>query len=66
VDGPSSFIADTDPLFVVNGVALGNDFSTIYALVNPNDVVSLSVLKGPDATIYGNRGSSGVILIRTK
>jgi len=66
VGGPSSFIAETDPLFVVNGTAVGNNFSTVYAMVRPNDVISLSVLKGSDASIYGFRGSCGVILIRTK
>ncbi len=66
VDGPSSYLAKTDPLFIVNGTAVGNDFSTIYTMVSPNNVVSLSVLKGADATIYGARGNCGVILIRTQ
>lgn len=66
VDGPSSYIAKTDPLFVVNGTAVGTNFSTIYTMVSPNDVISLSVLKGADATIYGSRGTCGVILIRTQ
>jgi TonB-dependent SusC/RagA subfamily outer membrane receptor len=66
VDGPSSFIAETDPLFVVNGTVIGTDFSNVYTMVSPNNVVSLSVLKGSDASIYGVRGSSGVIMIRTK
>lgn len=66
VDGPSSFIAETDPLFVINGTAIGHDFSNVYTMVSPKDVVSLSVLKGSDASIYGFRGSSGVILIRTQ
>lgn len=66
VDGASgSFMSGTDPLFVVNGNVIGTDFSNVYTLVNPNDVVSVSVLKGPDASIYGSRGSNGVILIRT-
>ena len=66
VGGPSSFILDTTPLFVVNGNAIGNDFSTVYNIVRPIEVVSMSVLKGSDATIYGTRGASGVILIRTR
>ena len=66
VGGAASFMAATDPLFVVNGNSIGSDFSTVYTLVKPNDVVSLSVLKGPDATVYGTRGANGVILIRTK
>ncbi|MCK5693329.1 MAG: TonB-dependent receptor plug domain-containing protein [Bacteroidales bacterium] len=52
--------------FVVNGQSIGTDYSSVYNLVNPSDVSSLSVLKGADATIYGTRGANGVILIRTK
>jgi TonB-dependent SusC/RagA subfamily outer membrane receptor len=67
VDGTSSsFMADTSPLFVVNGMAVGTDFSVVYTMINPNDVSSLSVLKGSDASIYGTRGANGVILIRTE
>lgn len=66
VGGAASFMSGTDPLFVVNGRAIGSDFSIIHSMVRPNDVVSLSVLKGSDATIYGSRGANGVIVIRTK
>ena len=67
VDGASaSFMGNSGPLYVVNGQAIGTDYSSVYNLVNPNDVVSLSVLKGADASIYGTRGANGVILIRTK
>ena len=62
----ASFMADTSPLFVVNGRVIGTDFSNVHSLVYPNDVTSLNVLKGSDATIYGTRGANGVILIRTK
>lgn len=62
----SSFIANTDPLFVVNGHPIGSDYSRVYALVNPNHVISMSVLKGSDATLYGSRGGNGVIVIRTR
>ena len=35
--------------------------------INPEDVESMSVLKGPNASaLYGARGSNGVILITTK
>jgi TonB-dependent SusC/RagA subfamily outer membrane receptor len=59
-------MADNRPLFVVNGMSVGNDFSVVYSMINPNDVSSLSVLKGSDATLYGTRGANGVILIRTE
>jgi len=66
VGGASSFMSNTDPLFVVNGTAIGTDFSIVYTMVNPNDVVSISVLQGSDATLYGTRGANGVIVIRTQ
>ena len=66
VSGSASFNASTDPLFVLNGTVLGTDYSSVHSVVNPNDITSLSVLKGSDAAIYGSRGANGVILIRTK
>ena len=66
VGGAASYMANTDPLFVVNGTAVGTDFSIIYTMVSPQDVTSLSVLQGSDATLYGTRGANGVIVIRTK
>lgn len=67
VDGASgSFMSGTDPLFVVNGMTVGTDYSSVYTLVDPLKVTSISVLKGSDASIYGSRGANGVILIRTK
>jgi TonB-dependent SusC/RagA subfamily outer membrane receptor len=67
VDGTSgSFMSGTDPLFVVNGQVIGTDYSTVFNMVNPHEVKSVSVLKGADASIYGSRGANGVILIRTK
>ena len=66
VSGAESFMANTDPLFVVNGTAVGTNYAQVANTVNPNDISSISVLKGADATIYGARGANGVILIRTK
>ena len=60
------FLLNRKYLFVVNGTAVGTDFSIVYTMVNPNNVVSLSVLQGSDATLYGTRGANGVIVIRTK
>ena len=41
----------------------GNRFNDI----NPNDIESVTILKGPSATsLYGSRGASGVVLITTK
>lgn len=56
-----SFMADTEPLFVVDGVIVGNISS-----ISPQEVASLDILKGPDASIYGAKGANGVILIYLK
>jgi len=66
VSGAESFMSGTDPLYVVNGTAIGTNYAQVVNTLNPNDVTSISVLKGADATIYGTRGANGVILIRTK
>ena len=60
--GLSTIGANTQPLFVIDGVpgaSLDN--------VDPNDIESMDVLKdGSAAAIYGTRGSSGVIIVTTK
>lgn len=45
----------------------GHDFGDGIGNLNPQDIESVTVLKGPNATaLYGSRGSNGVILITTK
>ena len=61
IRGINSVNSTTDPLFVVDGQAV-EDISTI----NPNEVASISVLKDSAASIYGNRGANGVIVITLK
>lgn len=56
--GSSSLHVSTEPLFVVDGVIV-NSIDNI----SPQTVRSIEVLKGPDATVYGTRGSNGVIVI---
>lgn len=82
VRGISSFDAN-QPLYVVDGVPIMNDFSgsgtELTALnntvdfgnaandINPEDVESVTVLKGASATaLYGSRAANGVIMITTK
>jgi TonB-linked SusC/RagA family outer membrane protein len=63
IRGRSSINSTNSPLFVVDGVIVGNSDPKL----NPNDVASISVLKDASATaLYGNRGANGVILITTK
>lgn len=43
------------------------DFTNRVADINPNDIASITVLKGPEATaLYGSQASSGAIIITTK
>lgn len=62
IRGNSTILASSQPLYVVDGVAM-TDFYT----VNPNDIESVEVLKdASSAAIYGARGANGVILVTTK
>ncbi len=62
VRGVSSRTAGIEPLVVINGVPGGN-----LQNINENDIESISILKdGAASSIYGTRGSNGVILVTTK
>ena len=55
-------IGDSDPLYVVDGVAMGDINS-----LSPSDIESIDVLKdAASAAIYGARAANGVILVTTK
>ena len=59
----------SNPLFVIDGVIIGNDdrSQTIFNAINPNDYESISVLKdAAAAAIYGSQGANGVIVVTTK
>jgi len=61
VRGRNSIKASNAPLVIVDGIAGSLDD------INPNDVLSVEVLKDASAAaIYGSRGSNGVILVTTK
>lgn len=71
IRGLSSLTGSNDPLYVVDGMPLGGGKqsagSNPLASINPNDIVSMEVLKDASATaIYGSRAANGVILITTK
>lgn len=71
VRGFSSINSSNNPLYVVDGVMLPqgtqNQFSSAIDYINPNDIVSIEVLKDASSTaIYGARGANGVILVTTK
>lgn len=80
--GASSITGENQPLFVVDGVPVDNsnfadgnqardaggyDYGNAIQDLNPNDIESVTVLKGPAAAaLYGNRASNGAIVITTK
>lgn len=67
VRGVASFTLSTEPLFVVDGVRMGNEFSKIFDMVNVADVRSVEVLTSNRATLmYGNEGFAGAILINKR
>lgn len=73
IRGNSSF-GNNQPLIVVDGVPISNDNGTGSGInlgsglsdINPEDIESISVLKGGSAALYGMRAGNGVILITTK
>ncbi|MBO8471036.1 MAG: TonB-dependent receptor [Bacteroidetes bacterium] len=66
IRGASSIASSNDPLYVVDGVPVGEGNSAI-AYLSPNDIESMSILKdASSAAIYGSRAANGVVLITTK
>src|SRR5690625_4980047 len=53
------------PLFVVDGNPRGRNFYRIASNLNPKEIVSVEVLRGAGANMYGSRGGQGVIAIDT-
>ena len=77
--GATEMTGNNQPLYVIDGVPMDNtnfgsagteggyDLGDGISSVNPDDIESMSVLKGPAAAaLYGSRASHGVILITTK
>lgn len=77
IRGQRSITGSNEPLFVVDGVPIDNssegngvagvDNANRMIDINPNDIASMSVLKGPAATaLYGIRAANGAVIITTK
>ncbi|MBF9220004.1 SusC/RagA family TonB-linked outer membrane protein [Hymenobacter ruricola] len=82
IRGTKSITGNNQPLFVVDGVPISNantntatqqtggggyDYGNAAADINPDDIATMTILKGAAATaLYGERASNGVILITTK
>jgi TonB-linked SusC/RagA family outer membrane protein len=66
VRGNSSIASSNDPLYVVDGVPVGEGGYAI-AYLSPNDIETMQILKdASSAAIYGSRAANGVVLITTK
>ena len=67
IRGTSSLINDRPPLFVLDGIQLGDaTVTSVLAGLTPNDIRQVDVLKDVASTsIYGIRGAGGVIIINT-
>jgi TonB-linked SusC/RagA family outer membrane protein len=70
VRGTGSIGAGNEPLYVIDGFPVSNDFNSTFnplSSINPNDIESIEILKDASAAaIYGSRGSNGVVLVTTK
>jgi TonB-linked SusC/RagA family outer membrane protein len=82
IRGASSINGNNQPLFVVDGIPIANnninsadansanggyDFGNGVSDLNPDDIETITVLKGPNAAaLYGYRAANGAIVITTK
>ena len=75
VRGVSSLIGTPNPLYVIDGIIIGKGADNAQmmeswnplAIIDPNSIESVSVLKDASATaLYGSRGANGVIIVKTK
>ncbi|WP_244545683.1 SusC/RagA family TonB-linked outer membrane protein [Fodinibius roseus] len=76
IRGINSLSGEGQPLIVVDGTPISNanfagsagaDFGNLAQDINPNDIESVNVLKGPAASaLYGIRGQYGVVMITTE
>ncbi len=78
IRGNNNLTGNNQPLIIVDGVPLENepgmtnigrgvDWGSSINNINPADMESINILKGPTAAaLYGSRGANGVVLITTK
>ncbi|GAA3915562.1 SusC/RagA family TonB-linked outer membrane protein [Chitinophaga oryziterrae] len=80
IRGFTSFFGSNEPLIVVDGIPYNNDqvttssqtsgggaYSSGLSSLDPNDIASISVLKGAAAAaLYGSRASNGALIVTTK
>ncbi|WP_420129017.1 SusC/RagA family TonB-linked outer membrane protein [Longimicrobium sp.] len=78
IRGSNSIAGNNQPLFIVDGVPVSNrnrggglssgyDYGNAISDLNPEDIATVTVLKGPNAAaLYGSRAANGAVVITTK
>lgn len=79
IRGAGSILGENQPLFILDGIPISNagfstasassgrDYGTGISDLNPDDIASMTVLKGPNAAaLYGSRATNGAVVITTK
>ncbi len=82
IRGQNTFASNNQPLFIVDGIPVSNanrggslgggasagyDFGNAIGDLNPEDIETFTILKGPNAAaIYGSRAQNGAVVITTK
>ena len=79
IRGAGSILGENQPLFILDGIPISNagfstatagggrDYGTGISDINPDDIASITVLKGPNAAaLYGSRATNGAVVITTK
>lgn len=66
VRGVKSITGDNNPLYVVDGVQMGNNYSQVAALADRFAIDKVVVLPPPRSARYGSLGQNGVIEITTR
>lgn len=82
IRGNNSITGNNQPLFIIDGIPIDNevgdedvttsgntnlDYGNVLNNINPEDIESIDVLKGPNAAaLYGSRAANGAVLITTK
>jgi TonB-dependent SusC/RagA subfamily outer membrane receptor len=67
IRGASSFMADAEPLYVIDDVPMDLGHGASLRAINPRDIASIEIVQDAVGTaLYGVRGANGVVIIKTK
>lgn len=73
IRGVGSINSGNEPLYIIDGVQVlsgqvseVNTQDNVLSTINPNDIISIDILKDASASIYGAQAANGVVIITTK